>query len=45
MLLQEAMKMEPFAITCRCEAEGGSLEQVCALCLWLLMDPPAPSDP
>lgn len=36
MLFQEAMKMEQFTITCRCAAEGDSLEQLCALCLWLL---------
>jgi hypothetical protein len=38
MLFQEAMKMEAFTIVCRCAAEGDSLEQICALCLWMLAD-------
>lgn len=47
MLFQEAMKMEQATIVCRCAAEGDSLEQICALCLWLLEEgpePPAPSN-
>lgn len=35
--------MEPFTILCHCGAEGDSLEQICALCLWLLMSPPGPA--